>query len=45
MCFTGVNLKWPIGVSFDGFYNLFSVLINREAGSQEPAFFKYGTIF
>ena len=20
MCFTGVNLKWPIGVSFDGFY-------------------------
>jgi len=22
MCFTGVNLKWPIGVSFDGFYNI-----------------------
>jgi hypothetical protein len=21
MCFTGVNLKWPIGVSFDGIYN------------------------
>jgi len=51
ICFEGVNLKWPKGVSFAGFYTLYAVeekdnpshitILAYKAHLQTPHFIKY----